>query len=42
MLIGATNRYLVVHVRNTVNDQFIVLHFINVDGGIKEDVPGIY
>ena len=40
MLIGATNRYLVVHVKNTVNNQVIVLHIINVDGG--KNVPDIY
>ena len=42
ILIGATNRYLVLHVRNTVNKQVILLQLINVDGGIEEDVTGIY
>ena len=41
-LIGATNRYLMLHVGNTVNKQVILLQLINVDGGIGEDVAGIY
>ena len=41
-LIGATNRYLMLHVGNTVNNQVLLLQLINVDGGIEEHVTGIY
>ena len=43
MLIGATDRYFMVHVRNTVLEQFnLLLHLMNVDGLITYTVSGIY
>ena len=42
MLIGATDTQLVLYVGNTVKNQVIVFNFTDVDGGMEEDVTGIY
>ena len=43
MLVGATDRHLMVHVINTVKRNFSMsIHFITVDGGTMNYVTSIY